>query len=82
MLTGGGPLLAPVSPCQCRASDPTDPAAKPESSAPRLRSDRDGAPSAERVLDARPAIVIGRIVPATESPPGAPLYLRTSHLLF
>lgn len=80
--TGESRLFAPVSPCECRASDPTDQAAKPESSSPRLRSDQDGTPAAERVLDARPAITIARLVLTTESPPGTPLYLRTSHLLF
>jgi hypothetical protein len=75
-------LLAPVSPCECRAGDPTDQAAKPGSSSPRLRRDHDGPQSAERVLDARPAIAIARLVLTTESPPGTPLYLRTSHLLF
>jgi hypothetical protein len=78
---GGGRLLAPDSPCECRAGDPTEPASKPGLPSSRHRTDQDGARYVERIPDVRPAIAIARFVLPTESPPGAPLYLRMSHLL-
>ena len=82
MPTVGGPLVTPVSSCECREDEPTEPASKPARSSPRHRLDQDGAPSFDRSLDVRPALALARLVDATESPPGAPLYLRTSHMRF
>jgi len=76
-----GTISSPVSPCVCRPGGPTEPASKPRSTSSHDRPDRDHVRVIEIIPETRPAIAVVRSVVPTESPPGAPLYLRTSHLL-
>jgi hypothetical protein len=58
-----------------------EPASKPVSPSPERRTGQDRTDSVERTFDLRPIIAIDRLVFPTESPPRAPLYIRTSRLL-
>jgi hypothetical protein len=78
---GTGRLLAPDSPCECRPGEPTESAPKPESSSSENRTDRESTRSLEQVFPVQPTIAVDRLVQPTQSPPGTPLYLRTSRLL-
>jgi hypothetical protein len=81
VLPAAGGLFAPETPCECRGGEPTEPASKPESPSPERRTDQDRNGSVELTFETRPAVVLVRLIPPTESPPGTPLYLRTSRLL-
>ena len=76
-----GALLAPKTPCECREGEPTEPASKPGSPSSERRTDQDRNGSVEPTFEVRPSVVFVRLIPPTESPPGTPLYLRTSRLL-
>ena len=76
-----GGLFAPKAPCECRQGEPTGPASKPGSPSPERRTDQDRDGSVELTFELRPSVVFVRLIPPTESPPGTPLYLRTSRLL-
>jgi hypothetical protein len=81
-LAGGSEhQLATDSSCQCRPSAPTDPAPKPRSSTSERRTDQGRVWSWESNGECRPATIFVSLVPPTESPRGAPLYLRASRLL-
>ena len=73
--------LAPDSSCECRPSRPSEPAPKPQSPTSERRTDQDRARSFESILGIRPRITFVSLVSSTESPPGAPIYLRASRLL-
>jgi hypothetical protein len=77
----GGGLRAPDASCQCRSGGPTDPAPKPRSPSSERRTDPDRIRSVGPVTHVRPTTALVRLIPPTESPPGNPLYLRTSRLL-
>ena len=79
-LAAGG-LFAPKAPCECRQGEPIGPASKPRLPSPERRTDHDRDGSVELTFELRPAVVFVRLIPPTESPPGTPLYLRTSRLL-
>jgi hypothetical protein len=81
VLPAAGGLFAPKTPCECREGEPTEPASKPGQPSPERRTDQDRNGSVELTFEVRPAIVFVRLISPTESPPGAPLYLRTSRLL-
>jgi hypothetical protein len=77
----GAGLVTPEPPCQCRSGGPNAPASKSESPSPERRPEQDRTGSAEAAVDIRPVIAPDGLVPPTESPPGTPLYIRTSRLL-
>jgi len=81
LLPDGAGLFAPESPCECRSGVPSEPASKSESPSPERRPEQNGASSAELTSHLRPVIAPDRLVRVTESPPGTPLYIRTSRLL-
>jgi hypothetical protein len=74
-------LFAPKTPCQCRRGEPTEPASKPGQPSSQRRTDQGRNGSVGLTFEVRPAVVFVRLIPPTESPPGEPLYLRTSRLL-
>ena len=79
---GGIGSSAEEAACVCRPGAPADPAPKPRSPSDERRTPQDRTGSVEPTNELYLAIAFVRLVPPTESPPGAPLYLRTSHLLF
>jgi hypothetical protein len=81
LLSGSGHLLAPNSPCECRTGGPNEPAPKPQSPTSERRTDQERARSFESILEFCPTTIFFSLIPPTESPPGVPLYLRSSRLL-
>ena len=74
-------LSTPLSRCECRSNTPTEPAARPRSVTFERRSGHVSISLIIAIRPTRPAIAFIPLVWATESPPGMPLYLRTSRLL-
>jgi hypothetical protein len=78
----GGRLLAADPECECRIGGPTEPAQEPRSARPEVRPDTSPAWCFELISESRPILSLVAVVPPTGSPPGIPLYLRASRLLF
>ena len=74
-------VSAPDSPCECRSGGPAEPASRPRTPPSGSRPDRDRTRLIRVMHETEPAINFVGLVSPTESPPGIPLYLRTSRLL-
>jgi hypothetical protein len=77
-----GLAASSLSPCECNPGPPADPAEKPESPPSGRRTDTDRAEPVALAVEGGPSPAFVRIVPPTASPPGRPLYLLISRLLF
>jgi hypothetical protein len=67
--------------CECRSGEPNGPATKSDPPSLERRSGNNGAISAELNPEIQTKFASARQVDATESPPSAPIFLRTSRLL-
>lgn len=77
-------LANPAGDCSCRSETPAAPAPRPARGASEVRPDPRPEPASPLAFGpARPTLsLIAPQVPATQSPPKAPLYLRNARLLF
>lgn len=80
--TPEGRLTTPDRPCECRSGEPSAPASRNESRPFEDRPDREQDGAAVSAVPTAPAVAAFRPVLPTVSPPGPPLLLRTSRLLF
>jgi hypothetical protein len=67
--------------CECGPSGPTQRVSAPRSAAVESRVDLDHAPHSADVKEVRPTVRFDSAVWPTESPPGRPLFMRTSRRL-
>jgi hypothetical protein len=73
--------FAPERSCECHAGQPSEPASRLQSPSPERRRAEDHASLTELKSDIPLSIAPIRAVDPAESPPTAPLYIRTSRLL-
>ena len=76
-------VSTPAGSCECRSDEPFTPASKPESSSTETkpRTVQSGFYTADVAFVTLPASSSARPISPNGSPPKAPLYLLTSHLL-
>jgi hypothetical protein len=79
--SAGTGVTIPNRPCECRFHEPSEPASKSEFPSSERQLERDDLHSAKLGAYGFPGITPARLVHATESPPRAPLYIRTSRIL-
>jgi hypothetical protein len=74
---------APTETCTCRSQEPVAPEPKPaRSSAEQRPEPSEGSALVEPGEDLAARTALDPQVPATQSPPGSPLYLQNERLLF
>lgn len=79
---GSSRLSTPAPLCGCRPGSPNSPASDEEPRPSETRQDQIAGHAAQPTVESVPAITLVRVVLSPAVPPKAPLYLRTSRLLF
>ncbi|HEY2155696.1 MAG TPA: hypothetical protein VGH33_08700 [Isosphaeraceae bacterium] len=79
---GSSRLSTPAPLCGCSPGSPNSPASGDEPRPSETREDQVAGHAAEPTVESVPAVTLVRVVLSPAAPPKAPIYLRTSRLLF